>query len=279
MQENIKEIMSYYPLNGFQVALISAVVSIFTFLATSWIKNFFANKLHTRNLVTEHTFNQRKLIKEVLAKNKIHLLSACEELNHRLWHYAKKKGEQWMVANGNYKNDSHYFHSFAYRILKVYAWIKIIQKEMIFLDTTIASKEDLEFVKFLRVFPEIFCDLSLIEGEKADGRFAKDHFFRNNFELLPDAILRQDKIKSFAEYMEDKLLTQEGLAKLYKFLDGISPNEDDRKRWDRLHLLNLLLIIFLNNYGYDFQKTSEEKFKEVLTKPKFSMYSGIYLSC
>ena len=271
--DNIKEIIQHYTLDKFEVALISVVVSILTFLVTSWLKNYFQTKLHIRNLESEHTFSERKKIKEVLAKNKIHLLTACEDLNHRMWNFAKTHGEQWMKVNGDYVNDHHYFHSFMYRILKVYAWIKIIQKEMIFLDTTIATKQDLEFIKFLRIFPQIFCDLSFVEGKNADGSIAKDHFFRNQFDLFPDAIIKGDDVKSFSSYMEDVRYTQQDLLQLYRYLDGISPNEENRKRWDRLHLLNLTLIAFLNNYGYDFQQTDDKKFREVLTEPKLCSYT------
>ena len=35
-------------------------------------------------------------------------------------------------------------------------------------------------------------------------------------------------------------------------------------------------IIFLNNYGYDFQQTDDKKLEEILTKPKVSTYTKNY---
>jgi hypothetical protein len=273
--EEVKTIAEHYTLSAFQVALISAGVSVLTFLITNWLKNYFENKLLQRNLETEHTFDQRKKIKEVLAKYKVHLLTACEDLNHRCWNFANTHHENWIDIKGDYKKEHYYFHSFAYRILVVFAWIKKIQKEMIYLDTTIASKEDLEFIKFLRIFPQIFCDLTFLEGKEADGNYAVDHFFRNNFELLPDSIITDTGVKSYSKFIEELPTNQIELAQLYKFLDGVSPTEN-RKRWDRLHLLNLTLIIFLNNYGYDFQQTNETKLKQALTKPKTSAFLKNY---
>ena len=277
MEEQLKTIIEKYTLNTFQVALISVIVSVFTFLITAYLKNYFENRLLQRKLETEHKFDQQKQIKEVLAKNKVHLLTACEELNHRMWNFANNYQKGWLNVNGDYKNEHYYFHSFAYRFLAVYAWIKKIQKEMIFLDTTIASNKDLEFIKFLKVFPQIFCDLTFIKGENADENNNGDHFYRNTFELLPDCIIDDTGIKSFSEYLNDTRHLQGRLRKLYLFLDGISPGEN-RRRWDRLNLLNLTLIIFLNNYGYDFQQTNEIKMEEAISQPKVSRHLKNYFS-
>jgi len=38
----------------------------------------------------------------------------------------------------------------------------------------------------------------------------------------------------------------------------------------------LTTIIFLNNYGYDFQQTDDKKLEEILTKPKVSTYTQNY---
>jgi hypothetical protein len=186
-----------------------------------------------------------------------------------------KKG--WLVVKEDYLCDNYYFHSFVYRFLSVYAWIKKIQSEMIFLDTTISTKSDLEFIKFLRVFPELFCDLILIEGEKADGRNAVDHFFKNEFELFPDIIICEKGIISFSEYRNNLTVVQNDLLSLFNFFDGITP-EENRKRWDRLHLLNLTIIIFLNNYGYDFQRTDDNKIDEAIKCPKISKYLKNYFN-
>lgn len=256
-------------------ALISAITTVIVFFLTLFTKKFIETSVLSSKLETEHKFGQRKKIKEVLAKNKIHLLTSCEILNHRLWNFANNHQKNWIKINGDYSTEHYYLHSFAYRILVVFAWIKKINKEMIYLNTTIATKDDLDFIKFLRIFPEFFCDLTFIEGNNADGDYAIDHFFKNNFDLLPDSIIRNDEIIPYSVFIKDLGILQNDLRSIYKFLDGISPNED-RKRWDRLHLFNLTLIIFLNNYGYDFQKISNEKFIEALTKPRISPYLKNY---
>lgn len=275
MDEQVKTIIENYTLNAYQVALISICVSVLTFLITNWLKNYFENKLLQRNLETEHKFEQQKKIKEAIAKYKVHLLTACEDVNHRFWNLSSNHHRDWIKIDGDYGTEHYYFHSTVYKLLCLYAWVGKIKKEMIFLDTTIASKEDLEFIKFLKFFPNVMCDLTFIVGKDADGDYAVDHFFRTNFELLPDCISDTDGPKSYADYKSKIPNLQADLHSLYIYLDGVSPNEK-RMRWDRLHLLHLTTIIFLNNYGYDFQQTDDKKLEEILTKPKVSNYTKNY---
>jgi hypothetical protein len=49
------------------------------------------------------------------------------------------------------------------------------------------------------------------------------------------------------------------------FLSGMDP-EEPRLRWDRLQALHYILLMFLNSYGYDFQRTSVKKVKSLLSR-------------
>lgn len=256
-------------------AVIAAVTTVIVFFLTLLTKNFIDTRVLSSKLETEHKFDQRKKIKEVLAKHKVHLLSAAEILNHRMWNFSKNHNKGWINVQGNFFSEQYYIHSFAYRILCLFTWINQIQKDMIYLDTTIAQKEDLEFIKFLKIFPQIFFDLTFIEGQNANGNYAVDHFFRNNFDELSRCLQGVNGIKSYDVFIEDLVQPDKNLIQLLKFLDGICPLEN-RKRWDRLHCLNITLIIFLNNYGYDFQKTNVDKLEKILTIPKTSNFLKNY---
>jgi hypothetical protein len=246
-------------------ALISIMVSVITFFLTNYIKNYFENNLLKRKLETEHKFNQQKKIKEVLSKYKIHLLTACEDFNYRMWNFYSNHSKNWHCIF-DYSMPHYYFHSFVYRFLSVLSYIKKIQKEIISIDTTLASKNDLEFIKFMRVISQLLCDLTFIEGEKADGSYATDHFFRDNLILFPDTIITENGIKSYSEYIKNLAPLQQPLSELYQFFDGISPLEN-RKRYDRLYFLHLIIMVFLNNYGYDYQETDRRKLKQILNQP------------
>ncbi|MDR0574166.1 MAG: hypothetical protein LBG96_09095 [Tannerella sp.] len=250
-------------------ALISIMVSVITFFLTNYIKNYFENNLLKRKLETEHKFNQQKKIKEVLSKYKIHMLTACEDFNYRMWNFYSNYPQKWMnisEKDNDYGSIHYYFHSFVYRFLSILAWIKKINKEIIFVDTTLASKNDLEFIKFIRCISQLFCNLTAIERERADGTYAIDHFFRDNLNTFPDAIITENGIKSYSEYVKELILLQQPLSELYQFFDSISPTEN-RKRYDRLYFLHLIVMAFLNNYGYDYQKTGKRKLKQILNHP------------
>lgn len=256
-------------------AIISAVTTVVVFFLTLFTKRYVDTRILSSKLETEHRFDQRKKIKEVLAKYKVHLLTTCEDLNHRLWNLANNYSKEWIDVKGDYNQEHYFFHSTIYRILCVFAWIKKINKEMVYLDTTISSNDDLSFIKFLKIFPNIFCDQTFIVGPDADGTYAIDHFFRINFDLFPDSIILNSEIISYAEYKSNLLNHYDQLIELYRFIDGINPSEI-RMRWDRLQLMHLTLILFLNSYGYDFQQTNDDKIRKILSIPKTSQYLNNY---
>lgn len=243
-------------------AIVAAVTSIVTFFLTLMTKNFIEKRLVIFKLNTEHEFEQKKKIKNVLAVNKSHLLNACENLNHRLWNFGKPDHFRWLDIKGDFANkENYYFHSFAYRILAVYAWMHKIQSELIHLDTTIASKDDLELIKFMRFYGRIFSDTDFFKGydSKYDYNNQKDHIFKNNLDELYQSITESNEIISFNEYLEKvPTLHQEKLFVFYHLIDGVNTTEK-RLRWQWFQVLKLLNLAFLNSYGYDYQQTSDEK--------------------
>ena len=54
-----------------------------------------------------------------------------------------------------------------------------------------------------------------------------------------------------------------GMKGICQFIDSVAPDEE-RYRWAKLYCLQLLLVCFLNLYGYDFQKTSEEQISKII---------------
>ena len=148
-------------------AIIAAITSVITLGLTLLTKNFIEKSLLIFKLDSEYKFEQRKKIKNVLALNKGHLLTACENLNHRLWNSSKENHLKWMEVNGVYNNpNNYYFHSFVYRILNVYAWMSKIESELIHLDTTIATSDDLDFMVGYFLMLHFLGDLSMIATMK-----------------------------------------------------------------------------------------------------------------
>jgi len=253
-----------------KVVLISGIVSLITSVIMFYLKYFGEHNFHLFKLESDHKYNEQKKIKEILAKNKIQLLNACESLNHRLWNYAENYTKNWhsFETSANL-NKSYYIFSFGYRLICVFAWIRKIEKDMIYLDTTIASKEDLEFIKFLRLLPQLLCDTKLFSGQEYDSDSPEDHFFRNRFEQMVELFIdKDDDVISYSKF-EKEYNKYLGVFPVFEFLNGISPDEE-RLRWDRLQVLHIAILTFLNSYGYDFQYTSDDKLKIILRKPRLN---------
>lgn len=256
-------------------AIIAAITSIITLGLTLLTKNFIEKSLLIFRLDSEYKFEQRKKIKNVLALNKGHLLTACENLNHRLWNSSKENHLKWMEVNGVYNNpNNYYFHSFVYRILNVYAWMSKIESELIHLDTTIATSDDLDFIKFIRFYGRIFSDVAFFRGFEYDCNNETDHIFKNNLDELYHNIISENELISYNKYLEKLSENQsEGLISFYKLLDGVNPKEE-RLRWQWFQILKILNLAFLNSYGYDYQQTSDEKMKIAINTPMRSKLYG-----
>jgi len=248
------------------VALISAAVSLVTVLLSFLLKAWFERHFIIFKLESEYEYEQKKKTKEIIAKNKTTLLDAAESLNYRLWNFSEN-----YVNNWHYTEDistipkQYYLSSFSYRILSFFALVHKTEKEMIYLDTTVASPTDLYFLKFLKFFTQVMCDDTLYNGLGYDSNVASDHFFRNHLVQMCECFWDKEKLMTFSDYKSDHQDCLQKTIHMPKFINGINPNED-RLRWDRLQSLHFVLIMFLNAFGYDFLYTDSYKIKSLLAK-------------
>ena len=205
-------------------AIVAAVTSILTLLLTLLSKNFIEKRLFLFRLENEFKFEQRKKIKNVIATNKSHLLNACETLSHRLWNFSDdSESYKWLDVQGEYtERGNYYFQSFAYRILAVNAWIYKIEKELIHLDTTIATKSDLEFIKFMKFYNRIFCDTAFFKGFNFDKFRQKDHLFKNVLNDLYQSVMENNEVVSFNRFLSKIKMMEKRLLAFYELLAGIT---------------------------------------------------------
>lgn len=244
-------------------ALIAALTSIITFFFTLFTKNYLEHKLLKSKLATEHLYSQQKSIKDVLSKFKTHMLESSELLNYRLLNFSKHYVKGWHNIGGNYDNfENYYFSSFIYRILRLLSWIRIVEKELIFLDTTIATKEDLEFVKFIKILKRVMQDQDLFSGFEYSDPVLKDHLFRDNIDEMSYVLIENNNVYTYSEFKEMAVSKLPHYKALCEFIDGMRQDED-RLRWDRLFCFHIMLICFINIYGYDFQKVTDLEVKTI----------------
>jgi hypothetical protein len=247
-------------------ALIAAAVSVITVLLGFFFKAWFERHFLIFKLESEHRYEQKKRIKEVLARYKTQLLDAGETLNHRLWNFSENYTENWHALPKSGDLSKHYYlASFVYRLLAFFAWVRQVESKMVHLDTTIASKGDLNFVKFLRLLTQTLCDLELFSGLEYDKSRATDHFFHNSFLHMCECFLRDDEVISFTEFRGNKGKYSDEAAPMVRFVGDMNPDEA-RLRWDRLQAFHYVLLMFMNSYGYDFQYTDKLKVRELIAR-------------
>lgn len=265
---------------SFTEVILPAIISLITALVTIKYKSKKDELSHENKLNFEHSLSEKKRIKESISKYKIQMINVCEVLNYRLWNLSEHYDKEWHFVDGDFtKETKYYFHSFIYRLGAIIWWSNKIENELTYLDTTIADKEDLDFLKFCKFIHITLSQVKLFNDIEYNGAIDNDHFFYHKLIKQINCLSNDDKSNiinydSFEKDLKNKLNDMEGLC---KFIDGIHPTEN-RLRWNRLFALHLITIAFLNNYGYDFQKTSNKQIKEVIETMSLSENNDKVLS-
>ncbi|TMO88103.1 hypothetical protein [Pseudoalteromonas ruthenica] len=245
-------------------ALISAIVTVFMFIASSIVKSIWEKHFHNFKLKADHKYEQRKKIKEAISKHKVRLMDSSESLNHRLWNFSDNCDKRWhKLRDDKTINELYYLESFTYRFLSFFAWCRKIEKEMVYLDSTISDSEDLEFIKYLKMFPQMFCDTALFNGHEYDASHDTDHFFKDDFLHMVDSLITDEGVITYSEFKRKSHNAE--YTKMISYIDGIS---DERAclKWHSLSLFHFVLMAFLTKFGYDFQQTSKDKLKLLSSK-------------
>jgi hypothetical protein len=151
-----------------------------------------------------------------------------------------------------------------YRTVSLMAVVRLFEAEAIFIDARIAKEGELVFVKFAKALEWALTDADLFEGLGYDTFRQTDHIFSDKLRVLCDSCANDGKIISIEE-IEERLTSADGrrrLMPLLTFFDGLCSTEN-RLRWDRVIVLHLLLMAFINTFGYDVQKASPQQFLEI----------------
>ena len=241
---------------GIVAAIVSAAVS------------YFFKRRETRDkLKAEYEYEQRKKLRNLIGDFHGRMINATNSLNYRLWNYYSNYQENWLHISGDYSPEKNYFHSCVHRFLVVSALTRQFERKAIYVDGRIAEKGDFLFLRYVAVLHWCMTDVALFAGLEYDKEHETDHFFSDNFRQYCDTCIQQDdSIIEFAD-LTKRVQNDRALDSVLEFFDGLSPDEE-RYRWDRLVVFHLLLIGFINNFGYEEQETSKDKIQQVAAKIK-----------
>jgi hypothetical protein len=255
-----------------KVALIAAFVALATSLLTvahslfgAPLKYWLEKKALRNKLATEYEYEQRKNLRTLIGRYHGRMLEAAETLNHRIWNLYQNEAKGWLSVKGQYDNPGYYFRTFVYRFLNLLALTRQFESEAVFIDSRIAERQDLDFLKYVKAINWAVCDVALFRQLDYDGYHATDHFFRDDLRHLCDSCLDDDG--GFLGQMDLRSALEQapGANTLYQFFDDLKKTET-RFRWDRVVALHLLLMAFINSFGYDMQRSTPEQFADVASR-------------
>lgn len=234
-------------------AIVSAVVS-------AGVSYFFRRREARHKLEIE--YEQRRKLRDLIGLYHGRLLNAANNLNYRFWNLYSNYDERWLDVHGGYKQGGYYFASFVYRFLAVCVLSRQFENEAVYLDARIAEKKDFTFLNYVWALGWVLTDAKLFEGLQYDQNTQRDHFFGDNLRQYCDACLSRKGEFFTPESFRKYIATKRSIDPVMAFFDSLHPSED-RFRWDRLVAFHLILLAFINSFGYHTHYTPASKFVTV----------------
>lgn len=218
-------------------------------------------------LSAEYKHEQRKKLKELTGRYYGRTLRAAVSVNHRLWNLYQNHDKGWLDAYGRYdKNCGYYLVSFVHRILCLFSLIRQFECEAIYLDSRIAQKDDFAFINYFEAMHWVMTDVDLFHGLNYDGTLQTDHFFSDRLRAYCDSCCDSNGFITH-DALVGRTRSDRSLDEMFRFFDGVTKSES-RPRWDRLVALHLLLMCFINRFGYKTQYSSRVQLAEVSSQFK-----------
>jgi len=216
-------------------------------------------------LAAEYKHEQRKKLKELTGKYYGRTLRSAVNLNNRLWNLYQNHDKGWLEANGRFDtNCGYYLLSFVHRTLDFFTLIRQFEGEAVYLDARIAHKDDFIFMNYLDSLYWAMTDVALYDGVKYDSTLQKDHFFSDRLRAYCDLCISPTGFISH-DALSEKIKIDRSLDGILQFFDGLTKNES-RLRWDRIVILHLILMCFINRFGYKTQYSKVNQMQEVATQ-------------
>ncbi len=227
-------------------------------LVSTGVSYWFKRRETRDTAEVEYEYQQRKKLRELIGRHHGRLLNAANSMNYRLWNLYENHQKGWLSTNGDFAKTGYYFRSSVYRFLNVGAMVRQLEAEAVLLDTRIARRSDFIFLNYASALHWVMTDAALTEGLPYDSVHQTDHFFSDLFRQYCDGCLRDGSFIGIEEF--SKLLDGDsGLDDVLHYFDGLTRDET-RLRWDRLVAFHLLILAFINSFGYKRQYTGQQQF-------------------
>ena len=268
----MEELQAFFaqPGNLLGTSIVAAIVSTaigFVFRLTEF----------RHRLEAEYRYEQRKKLRDLVAKYQGRLLNAGNSLNYRMWNLYTNQEQGWLNVDGRPTRENYYYLSFAHRFLNFCALLREFENEALVIDSRIATSTDLKISNLVSALRWSLTDVELFNGLTYDPSSARDHFYSDELRLICDRHRsKEGGAPDFEDFCTSAISQSEPKTALV-FFDGLS-RQEERYRWDRLVSFHLLLIGLLNLIGHPVHKTSQAKITKIVSQIKHRIVFNNLLS-
>jgi hypothetical protein len=245
--------------------VIAALTALVTTLAAAPARLFVDRRLQRSKVELEYEHEQRKALRSKIGLYHGRLLEAALDLNYRLVNLNVNWSKGWLKVGGYYRSppgSQRYLRTTAFRFVKLAGLANRFEREAIVVDARIADMADRAFVRYPKAFRWVMTDVKLFGSLSYDISRGDHHFFTDQLRQLCALAWGPAQELEF-DQLEMTIVQGPGLDELLEFFDGVEPSQ---LRWDRLICLQVLLMAFINSYGYDYQRSSADFFDRVVSE-------------
>lgn len=243
--------------------ILASVTALVTTLAASPARLFVEKRLQRSQVEIEYEHEQRKALRGKIGIYHGRLLEAALDLNYRLVNLRLNWAAGWLSLNGAYRAPAghhHYFRTTAFRFIRLAGLAHRFEREAIVVDGRIATKAEKAFVRYPQAFRWVMTDVALFKGLAYDLSESDAHFFTDQLRQLCSEAWEDAEEIEFSQ-LESRIVASDVFDDLLCYFDGLEP---ELLKWDRLMSLQLLLMAFINTFGYEYQRSDRGHFDEVV---------------
>ncbi len=264
-------------------ALVAVAVGGFTAFVTSVasspVRYLVDSRLYRSKASTEYEYEQRKKLRSEIGGYHGRLLEAATSLNYRLGQIYAKRREKWLDVRGDYTKrwPRHYFfNSTVYRFMVFTALANRFEREAIYIDSRIADPTDRLFLFYIKALRWTLTDVSLFDGLGYSDAAPTDHFYTDHLRRVCESVSQGDGAGLVdLQGFEDLLESDHQLDEVLRFFDGLDPDDSTRLRWDRLVAFHIVLMAFIETFGYEIHKTETRWFEAVASRMRPEVASNL----
>jgi hypothetical protein len=291
------------------VVLVAVITPLITGSAAV-IAILLSGRAEALKLQSQYRHKERTRLRELIGDFHGRMLETAVDWDRRMWQlYADdgtwlRKGDGENIDVTEYAHGEQYlFRSYVFRFLSLCAIARKFETRAIYIDAQegIARNRDLDFYKYAKAFLWAMTHADLTPQDGMPGR---DHFPNDQFRPLLDLCYRQDAdslpatrvadndvIFDFRRFgaiaartrdMEDDA-TQEwqDMRKAFDYFNGLRREDHDfegnpRYRWDRLVVLHLLAIGFIDTFGYDWQRQDPKRIEAAVGELRYACVADVF---